>query len=639
MTRHIVLGNQSLLVNLDKWLQVRDIYYPHVGQENHLMGHAQRLGIYVDGKLSWVNENSWGRTLAYKPDSLATNNKATNKDLGIELSLEENVHCDYNLFLRKFTIKNTASKERDIKLFLNHDFHLYGDGVGDTAVYQADRNVVIHYKRSRYFLIGMIKGKGNISDMDEYAIGKAEGKDSEGTYRDAEDGILSKNPIAQGSVDSTIGVTLKIPANSSKSVYYYMAAGTTFSEVYELNDMVAIDGPAKLLAFAETCQRDWLKNLKVELTGLDKNLVELFKRSFLVIKTQTDKGGAIIAANDSDNTQFNKDTYSYMWPRDGAIVAMAMIKAGFPEFAKPFFTFCKDLLWEKGCMLHKYNPDGTLGSSWHPWVEDGKPSLPIQEDETALIIRALWEYYKATDDRAFVKELYKPLVKKAADFMRDYAYPNGLPKESYDLWEERRGVYTFTSCAVYSGLVAAEHLGAVFRDKLTCEDCHNRYESLKTAIISKLYNKKLGRFVRGVDDNALDSSLYALFSFGLLEADDPRVVATMAAIEKDLWASGKGGVARYEGDQYHRKTKKGPGNPWVICTLWLAKWHIARGNLNRAKELIGWTINCSLETGMMPEQVHPLTSESLSVSPLTWSHAEFIDTIREYQEKKKENGQ
>ncbi|MDP7457376.1 MAG: hypothetical protein QGH47_01495 [Candidatus Woesearchaeota archaeon] len=38
MTRHIVLGDQQLLVNIDKWLQVRDIYYPHVGQYNHLGG-------------------------------------------------------------------------------------------------------------------------------------------------------------------------------------------------------------------------------------------------------------------------------------------------------------------------------------------------------------------------------------------------------------------------------------------------------------------------------------------------------------------------------------------------------------------------------------------------------------------------
>jgi GH15 family glucan-1,4-alpha-glucosidase len=52
----------------------------------------------------------------------------------------------------------------------------------------------------------------------------------------------------------------------------------------------------------------------------------------LIIKTQTDADGAIIAANDSENIQFNRDTYSYMWPRDGALVSIAMTKAGFPEY-------------------------------------------------------------------------------------------------------------------------------------------------------------------------------------------------------------------------------------------------------------------------------------------------------------------
>ena len=39
--------------------------------------------------------------------------------------------------------------------------------------------------------------------------------------------------------------------------------------------------------------------------------------------------------------------------------------------------------------MHKYRPDKSLGSSWHPWVRNGKPELPIQEDETALVIYAL----------------------------------------------------------------------------------------------------------------------------------------------------------------------------------------------------------------------------------------------------------
>ena len=651
MTRYIVLGNQSLLVNIDKWLQIRDIYFPYVGQENHLIGHAQKIGVYADGRLSWINEQGWERYPAYKNDTLVTESRAINRNMGIDLILEDNVYCEANILLRKITVKNEKDHERKIRVFFYQDFHLYGDGIGDAAIYQMDHNVVVHYKRARYFLMGVLKSNkkdGITTDIEDFAIGQSEGKNYEGTFRDAEDGKLSKNPVAQGSVDSTIGVHLEIPGNSSKAIYYYMTAGRNFQEVYKLNDFVMDNGSESLLVHAEACQRSWVNRTTIDLSGLDSKLVDLFRRSLLIIKTQTDVGGAVLAANDSDNMQFNRDTYSYMWARDGALVSIAMMNAGFPEFAKPFFRFCRDVLWWMGCMLHKYNPDKTLGSSWHPWVEFGMPSVPIQEDETGLVIYALWKYYEATRDLEFVREFYEPLVKKAVFFMNDYRYPNGMPMNSYDLWEERRGIFTFTVSAVYAGLTCAERLGELFGDKETCDACKKGYSGLKELIQSEFFDEERGVFIRGIRyeegdidrvivDRTVDSSVYGVFDFGVLPADDPRVIKTMQTIEEKLWAVGKGGVGRYENDQYRRQVAEGPGNPWSICTLWLAKWYIAKAktvdDLNKALELINWTANCSLSTGIMPEQVHPYTGESVSVAPLTWSHGEFVDAITRYTRK------
>lgn len=380
------------------------------------MGHFQRIGIYTDGKLSWINEENWKRKPAYKSDTLVSENWALNNELGIELLLEESVCCEDNIFLRKITIKNLQKNSREVRLFFNHDFHLYGDGIGDTAIYQMDHNVIVHYKRARYFLIGILKANNKedmVTDIDDYAIGYAERDGLKGTYVDAEDGVLSKNPVAQGTVDSTAGISLQLQGSSTKVIYYYMTVGKDFKYVYTLNDTVMELGPEKLLKHTEEYQRNWVNRQRIDLSGLEPRLVDLYKRSLLTIKTQTDANGAIIAANDSENIQFNRDTYSYMWPRDGAFVSIAMINAGFPEFTKPFFRFCKNVIWWAGCLLHKYNPDGTLGSSWLPWVAHGEPSLPIQEDETALVIHALWKYYEATGDIEFIKEVYEPLVKNA----------------------------------------------------------------------------------------------------------------------------------------------------------------------------------------------------------------------------------
>lgn len=74
-----------------------------------------------------------------------------------------------------------------------------------------------------------------------------------------------------------------------------------------------------------------------------------------------------------------------------------------------------------------------------------------------------------------------------------------------------------------------------------------------------------------VYDDTLDASLWGLFAFGLYAADDPKIVATMAAMKERLWINNAvGGMARYEGDHYHRTTDAYPGNPWFIRTLWYA---------------------------------------------------------------------
>jgi glucoamylase len=102
--------------------------------------------------------------------------------------------------------------------------------------------------------------------------------------------------------------------------------------------------------------------------------------------------------------------------------------AGYPGLSRNFFQFIADRLEPEGCLLPKYNPDGTLASSWHPWSHEGRPQLPIQEDSTALVIWALWHHFVLFRDIEFLKPLYAHLVKKAADFMCEYRdKETGLP--------------------------------------------------------------------------------------------------------------------------------------------------------------------------------------------------------------------
>jgi GH15 family glucan-1,4-alpha-glucosidase len=142
----------------------------------------------------------------------------------------------------------------------------------------------------------------------------------------------------------------------------------------------------------------------------------------------------------------------------------------------------------------------------------------------------------------------------------------------------------------------------------------------------------------------MDASLIGLWYFGMFSPDNPKIIRTMETMRERLSVqTSVGGIARYENDYYHQVSDdiaKVPGNPWFICTLWLAQWYIASATtqqqLEKALDLIKWTAERTLLSGVMAEQVHPFTNAPLSVSPLTWSHATFAATILEYRQKMKD---
>ena len=144
-------------------------------------------------------------------------------------------------------------------------------------------------------------------------------------------------------------------------------------------------------------------------------------------------------------------------------------------------------------------------------------------------------------------------------------------------------------------------------------------------------------------DAACDSSLWGLFAFGLYRADDPRIMATMATLRERLWLDTPvGGMARYENDAYHRVSEDLPGNPWLICTLWLADYYLERNlgeeDITEAFNLVSWVAEKALPSGVLAEQLNPITGEPLSVSPLTWSHATYVTCVHRLMRRLVEKG-
>ncbi len=642
MARDIPLGNGRLLVAFDRDYQLRDFYFPHIGQENHTGRDPFRLGVWSNGAFSWVPDE-WDITLDYLDDTMVTDVGLISAVLGLSMRFNDMVDFHENIFLRKLVLTNTSDVQREVRVFFAQDFHIYGNDIGDTAVFRPDTGSVVHYKDKRYFLVNVFyDGTGGVRG---FATGHKEHAPYKGTWKDAEDGVLSCNPIAQGSVDSVVSINMSLGPGESEEAYYWICAGKSLSEVTALNSKVLIKTPNRILKRTTDYWKLWADKEKLNFRLLPENISSLYRRSLLIMRTQIDDNGSIIAANDSSAVAFNRDTYSYMWPRDGALSAYALDMAGYPEVTRAFFALSERLIEKKGFFMHKYNPSGTTASSWHPWVLNGKTQLPIQEDETALVIWALWAHYRKYKDIEFIKPLYRSLIKNAADMMMSFRDPvTGLPLPSYDLWEESHGIHTFTVAAVYGGLMGAAGFTRAFGEGTLADEYEAGARSIQEAMDKYLYLEDEKCFARMITmkgeevltvDRTVDASLFGVFAFGAYEAGDDKVASTMGQVYDKLHLnSPSGGLARYENDGYYRVDGKTTGNPWFITTLWMAWYYIDSAvdmeGLERALELLKWTADRALPSGVLSEQIDPYTNQPLSVSPLTWSHATFVTVVHKY---------
>ncbi|MBI3977903.1 MAG: glycoside hydrolase family 15 protein [Chloroflexi bacterium] len=651
MPRDLPIGNGNMLVNFDRHYALRDVYFPHVGQENQTGGDPNRFGLWVDGEFSWIDSDEWRRDLRYEDETLVTRVTCRSERLGVELSCSDCVDFHRNLYVKRVEVHDRLGRGRQVRLFQHLDLHLWGNAIGDTAFFDPDHRALVGYKACRYLWLGARTEQAD--GLVAWATGHKEVNGQEGTWRDAEDGQLGGNPIAQGSVDCVGAVDLHVPMAGSAIAYFWLAAGQSYDEVRGLHETVVRRGPQSYLDRTREYWRLWVNKEQQPFGDLSDALVRLYKQSLLILRTQIDNGGAIIAANDADILAFGRDTYAYMWPRDGALVAHALVRGGYGEVARRFFSFCADVIRPEGYLLHKYNPDGSPGSSWHPWIgPDGSKQLPIQEDETALVLWALWAHWQRFRDIEFIKPLYRRLITRAGDFLVRFREPRtGLPAPSYDLWEERHGIMAYTVAAVVAGLEAAASFAGAFGDQGRETTCRQAAAEIRAAAREHLYDAERGCFSRlirvGPDgtverDRTLDASIAGVLQFGLFAPDDPLIVSTMSAIEQRLWClTAIGGVARYENDYYHQVSHdldRVPGNPWFICTLWLADWHTAHArtleDLSQPRKLLEWVADHALPSGVLAEQVHPYTGEPLSVSPLTWSHAAFVESVQQYLAKK-----
>ena len=690
MPRDLPLSNGRLLVNFDSDYNLRDIYYPHVGKANHAYNRSSRIGIWASGTFQWLNGQGWKLDLDYQDNTIVTKVTATNRKLGVVVTIQDAVDSYVNVLVRRIAVSNTLPRHQEILLFLELDLALWGTDVGDSIFYHPERRAVVAYKDNCYLL--MNSAANGAIGLDNWAFGNKPCGEGPGTRwdgpaiesrKDGENGVPQLNSIAFGSVDCVGMLNLGgVPPGETSLAYSWIAVGENLNEVLTLDRQVSEESPEALLKRTTDYWQAWVAKESNGGSNSEKPqaFADYYARSLLVIRAQTDHEGGIIAACDSnisspyrshqrqrrsseEVTSHEHEHYSYVWPRDGALAALALVRSGYGELSHQFICFCARVLsrdeendW--GYMLQRYQATGHVASNAIPWIDDrGNQRLPIQEDESALLLYLLWEHYKKCRDFEFIAGLYSNFIKPIGNFLREYREPHtGLPGPSQDLWEERDGVHAFTGATVWAGLQAAGRFTEMFGENDLAQGYRHAAAELKDATERFLYDEEEGRLLRRVQilpdgkiqpDKVVDASLSGLFYFDMFDVADQRIKRTMESVIEQLSVRTKiGGIARYWGDEYQTNRKPGdtvetvPGNPWFICTLWVAQYYIRKAqsleDLEPARERIEWDGKHSLASHVLGEQLDPYSGDPVTTSPLTWSHATLVLAINEYSDKYKE---
>ncbi|MGE5554564.1 MAG: glycoside hydrolase family 15 protein [Betaproteobacteria bacterium] len=639
-----ITGNSRMLATFDRCGELHHLFWPDL--DRHQQIGRTLLGLFLAGRreeVLWLSGPGWEHHQEYQGETAILHTSGVHREAGVAFLCLDLCAAGRPLLVRRLRLVNQGNESSHL-LFLHYAaLHLEGSPHLNACYYHPGAQALVYYRQQTVCAIG----------FDRPAAGFTCGRKNTDTSAlwDASDGQLHGRSIDMGEVDGCLSCDLGTlaPGESTEvTVFWSLGAGRE-EALRGLEEARRVQAEFLVRETAGFWER-WLAQGETA-PSRQATLDRLFRRSLVTIKLLADeKHGGIIAAPETDPNFVGSGGYGYCWPRDAVWVATALSEAGHPEEAAALYRWAQRTQEPDGSWYQRYYCDGSLAPSWGL----------VQSDETASVIFGLFHHFALTRDRALLEELW-PMVRRAADFLRRTTDPDtGLPGPSIDLWEERLEESAYTAAAVFGAFTGTAYLAGERGEEKLAEAYQTEADRLREAILDRLWYPPDNRFVRGlmrrisrgeylrrracgeevceVQEPGPDSGLYAAYAepldrgldasllglsvpFGVLSPHDPRMQATADQIAQHLENRRVGGIHRYSGDGYRG------GNPWVICTLWLGLYELARGQVRRARECLEWAVAHRTPLDLLPEQVNGETGAPVWVVPLGWSHAMYIHLL------------
>ncbi len=350
------------------------------------------------------------------------------------------------------------------------------------------------------------------------------------------------------------------------------------------------------------------------MTSLEAKVKSLADSSRQVLSDCALPNGAIVAAN-TDTAYYPREAanYRFVWPRDAGFIVVAAPLVGL-DLGRKFFDWLykyPEDFKKEGRLYANYATNGRLGSL-------GKMFEP---DQMGTALWALEQYLARLPDADRAR--FKPLVERLADGLSQAWQGRYFLPNTVDLWEDGyrktsskiENNFTYSLAACSAGLNWA---GQTYKNRRWLKVASEMKKEIDEA-----WSDDLGAFARNhgrLTDPNIDASLLGLaWPFGMMPADDSRMVKTVAKIESRLVENG--GVHRFQYDYFDSEgTAWEGGGAWPILNFWLAIYWAKRGNSVRALAYFQWVLERVDQ--YLPEQI--FKDFRIGIYPLAWSHALFL---------------